>query len=108
MIFLWIFFLLVIIWRLVVSTAHLSRIPRQVPWSGTGERFVPYLVMQIKGIWNMPDVMNSAYQKVWDDPLAPGPELKSYRSIVRMVKSAPLPYHSVVPRFFCPNTLYTG
>jgi cytochrome P450 len=63
MIYLCIFPLLVIIWRLVASSTHLSRIPREVPWSGAGKGFTPYLFMQIRGIWNMSDVMINAYQK---------------------------------------------
>ncbi|KAL6918744.1 hypothetical protein FSST1_002770 [Fusarium sambucinum] len=63
MIFLCILPLLVVVWRLVASSSHLSRIPRSVPWSGTEKGFTPYLFMQIRGIWNTPDVMKDAYQK---------------------------------------------
>ncbi|KAJ4116141.1 hypothetical protein NW768_011113 [Fusarium equiseti] len=62
MITLWIFFFLAVVWRLVASYNHLSKVPKEVPWATAG-RFVPYLFTQIRGIWNMPDVMNIAYQK---------------------------------------------
>ncbi|KAJ4007463.1 hypothetical protein NW752_007554 [Fusarium irregulare] len=62
MITLWIFVFLVIVWRLVVSYTHLSKVPKEVPWATAG-RFVPHLITQIRGLWNMPYVMNTAYQK---------------------------------------------
>lgn len=63
MITLWIFVFLVIVWRLVVSYTHLSKVPKEVPWATAG-RFVPHLITQIRGLWNMPYVMGTAYEKV--------------------------------------------
>ncbi|KAF5649826.1 P450 monooxygenase [Fusarium tjaetaba] len=61
MISLWIFFLAIFVWRLHVSYNHFSKVPYAVPWCPRG-RFTPYLVTQIVGIWNIPSVMNKAYQ----------------------------------------------
>ncbi|KAF4950098.1 hypothetical protein FGADI_8437 [Fusarium gaditjirri] len=61
MLFLWLFLLSLIIWRLHVSYSHFSKVPYGIPWSPRG-RFTPYLVTQIAGIWNIPSVMEKAYQ----------------------------------------------
>ncbi|KAG5791806.1 hypothetical protein H9Q69_009143 [Fusarium xylarioides] len=59
--FLRILLLAVLIWRLHVSYNHFSKVPHGIPWSPRG-RFTPYLVTQIAGIWNIPSVMDKAYQ----------------------------------------------
>ncbi|KAF5565586.1 cytochrome P450 monooxygenase [Fusarium napiforme] len=61
MISLWIFFLAVLVWRLHVSYNHFSKVPHGVPWCPRG-RFTPYLVTQIAGIWDIPRVIEKAYQ----------------------------------------------
>ncbi|KAL2683077.1 hypothetical protein Neosp_007540 [[Neocosmospora] mangrovei] len=62
MLFLWIFALGVLVWRLYVSYCHFSKVPKEVPWSNGG-RFTPYIVTQITGIWNSPTAIGKAYQK---------------------------------------------
>ncbi|KAF5581509.1 cytochrome P450 monooxygenase [Fusarium pseudoanthophilum] len=61
MLSLWIFLVAVLLWRLHVSYNHFSKVPNGEPWSPRG-RFTPYLVTQIAGIWNIPSVMDKAYQ----------------------------------------------
>ncbi|KAF5653997.1 cytochrome P450 monooxygenase [Fusarium sp. NRRL 25303] len=61
MLSLWILLLSLLIWRLHVSYSHFSMVPHGIPWSPRG-RFTPYLVTQIAGIWNIPRVMEKAYQ----------------------------------------------
>ncbi|KAI6753944.1 hypothetical protein HG530_013120 [Fusarium avenaceum] len=63
MIFFWILALFILVWRLKVSHAHLSKIPEGVPWANG--RFVPYLVTQISAIWNSPKTIGEAYQKAY-------------------------------------------
>jgi hypothetical protein len=61
MLFFWLLSLVILVWRLKVSRAHLSKIPEGIPWSYG--RFVPYLITQISAIWNSPKTIGEAYQK---------------------------------------------